>query len=104
MDNSEISNESLPYNPDYIIVTRTGNSYTASYTSNSVMSDTYSSTSVSSGIMAPFPYINVGRPRNADDQIAKVRLIVPHTQGHTIASSYVYPYYYELSFQKKIDL
>ena len=104
MDNSEISNESLPYNPDYIIVTRTGNSYTASYTSNSVMSDTYSSTSVSSGIMAPFPYLNVGRPRNADDQIAKVRLIVPHTQGHTIASSYVYPYYYELSFQKKIDL
>ena len=49
-------------------------------------------------------YLNMGRPRSADDHIAKVRLIVPHTQGHTIASRYVYPYYYEISFQRKTDL
>jgi hypothetical protein len=104
MDQSEISNESSPYDPDFIIVNRTGSTFTASYTSNSLMAQTYSSTSVSSGIMVPFAYINVGRVRNADDRIAKVRLIVPHTQGHTIAASYVYPYYYEITFQKKVDL
>ena len=46
----------------------------------------------------------MGRPRTADDQIAKVRLIVPHTQGHIIASQNVYPYYYEITFQRKTDL
>jgi hypothetical protein len=68
------------------------------------MYQTYSSASVSSGVMAAFPYVNVGRPRSADDQISKVRLIVPHSQGHSVASSYVYPYYYEITFQKTIDL
>jgi len=28
---------------------------------------------------------------------------VPHTQGHSVATSYVYPYYYELSFKRSID-
>ena len=104
MDNTQVTNENSPYDPDFIIVSRSGSTYTASYTTNSLMYQTYSSASVSSGVMAPFPYVNVGRPRSADDQIAKVRLIVPHSQGHSVASSYVYPYYYEISFQKTIDL
>ncbi|MBO7046401.1 MAG: DUF4827 family protein, partial [Prevotella sp.] len=36
-----------------------------------------------------------------DDEIAKVRLIVPHSQGHTIATKKVAPYYYELTFQRE---
>ena len=56
------------------------------------------------GMLVAFPYIKVGRARTATDHIAKVRLIVPHSQGHTVASNYVYPYYYEFSFQRKIDL
>ena len=104
MDNTIINNDKSPYDPDYINVSRSGNTFTASYTQNSLMYQTYSSASVSTGIMAPFPYINVGRARSADDHIATVRLIVPHTQGHAIASSYVYPYYYEITFQKTSDL
>ena len=68
------------------------------------MYSTYSTTSVPTGLISPLPYINVGRPRTATDHIAKVRLIVPHTQGHTVASSYVYPYYYEITLQRTIDL
>ena len=104
MDNTQVTNDNSPYDPDFIIVSRSGSTYTASYTTTSLMYQTYSSASVSSGVMAAFPYVNVGRPRSADDQISKVRLIVPHSQGHSVASSYVYPYYYEKTFQKTIDL
>jgi hypothetical protein len=59
---------------------------------------------VPAGLLVPLPYINVGRERSETDRIAKVRLIVPHTQGHAVASSYVYPYYYEMSYQRTNDL
>ena len=104
MDGTQITNSKDAYDPDYMIVTRSGSNYSASFVAGSLMYNTYSLSSVPTGLMAPFPYINVGRARNADDHISKVRLIVPHTQGHTVASSYVYPYFYELTFQKTNDL
>ena len=104
MDDTQIGNDTSPYQPDYMVVERTGNTFTASFTTDGLMSSTYSSASVPTGLITPLSYINVGRPRSADDHISKVRLIVPHTQGHTVASSYVYPYYYEISLQRTIDL
>jgi len=104
MDDTQIGNDASPYQPDYMVVERTGNTFTASFTTDGLMYSTYSSASVPTGLITPLSYINVGRPRSADDQISKVRLIVPHTQGHTVASSYVYPYYYEISLQRTIDL
>ena len=104
MDDTQIGNDTSPYQPDYMVVERTGNTFTASFTTNGLMYSTYSSASVPTGLITPLSYINVGRPRSADDHISKVRLIVPHTQGHTVASSYVYPYYYEISLQRTIDL
>ena len=104
MDNSQIGNDTSPYQPDYMVVKRTGNTFTASFTTEGTMYSTYSTTSVPTGLISPLPYSNVGRPRTATDHIAKVRLIVPHTQGHTVASSYVYPYYYEITLQRTIDL
>ena len=108
MDTINVYNDYSPYDPDYMSVSRNGNTYTASFTQGQWCS-TYGSgstamTSVPAGLLVPFPYINVGRPRTEDDEIAKVRLIVPHTQGHTMASSYVYPYYYEITYQRQIDL
>jgi len=35
------------------------------------------------------------------DEISKVRLIVPHTQGHATASSNVRPYYYIITFERE---
>ncbi len=104
MDDTQIGNDTSPYQPDYMVVKRTGNTFTASFTTEGTMYSTYSTTSVPTGLISPLPYINVGRPRTATDHIAKVRLIVPHTQGHTVASSYVYPYYYEITLQRTIDL
>jgi hypothetical protein len=101
-DSTAIYNDTDPYSVDVMNITRTGSTYTASFTEG-LMKSSYSQT-VPSGWLAPFSYINVGRPRSEDDEVAKVRLIVPHTQGHSLASSYVRPYYYEITFERKIDL
>ena len=58
------------------------------------------STVVLSGWLVPFAYINLGRPAEDGDQPAKVRLIVPHKEGHLTASSSVTPYFYELTLQR----
>ena len=106
IDTTFISNEMYPYDPDLMNIKRTGKTYTASFVKGTMLS-TYGNgytASVPSGLLVPFPYINVGREQSDEDRIAKVRLIVPHTQGHTIASSYVYPFYYEMTYQRTNDL
>ncbi|MCR4810870.1 MAG: DUF4827 domain-containing protein [Prevotella sp.] len=103
LDTLYFENTNNPYDVDIMNVSRQGNTFTASFTSGAWVS-TYGSETVPAGLLVPMSYINVGRPRSEDDYIAKVRLIVPHTQGHSLASSYVYPYYYEISFQRKTDL
>lgn len=96
-------NDVNPYDVDVMNVKRQGNTFTASFTSGAWYSSSYGE-SVPQGLLVPLAYLNMGRPRSASDHIAKVRLIVPHTQGHSNASYYVYPYYYEISFQRKTDL
>lgn len=82
-------------------VTRSGTTYTAYFTGTSVMAYVHGSSMVPTGWMVPFGYINVGTPSaaNADEEVAKVRLIVPHTQGTTDASSSVIPCFYEITYQ-----
>lgn len=101
-DTTGVYNDVRPYTVDVMNITRAGSTYTASFTEGTMRSS-YGE-SVPTGWLVPFNYIKVGRPRAAGDEIAKVRLIVPHTQGHNIASSYVYPYYYEITFERKTDL
>lgn len=85
---------------DKMNVRRAGSTYTASFTEGKMM-DSYGST-VPEGWLVPLPYINVGRPTKEGDEIAKVRLIVPHSQGTVQnAKAYVYPYYYEITFQRE---
>jgi hypothetical protein len=100
MDSTQVYNDIYPYDPDYMVVQRTGTSYSAYFLTNGTMYSTYGSAAVASGLLAPFPYINVGREDDETGHIAQVKLIVPHSKGHSIASGYVYPYYYEISFQR----
>lgn len=58
---------------------------------------------VPAGWIKPLSYVNLGRQTSPDEGIAKVRLIVPHTEGQKEASSQVYPCFYELMFQKMRD-
>ena len=81
-------------------VTRNGTTYTASFVSG-LMMRYHSSSSVPSGWLVPMNYINIGRPENENEEIAYVKLIVPHSQGTADASSSVYPCYYEITYVRE---
>ena len=87
---------------DKMNVVRTGTTINASFTGSGMMYQYHGSATVPSGWLVPLNYINVGFPASADDEISKVRLIVPHSQGTADASSSVTPYYYEISYQRSL--
>ena len=89
----------LSYLVDKMNVTRTSDSFTASFVEG-VMFTQYQSASVPAGWLVPLLYINVGRLEKEEDEIAKVNIIVPHSQGHQSAVTGVYPCYYEITYQK----
>lgn len=84
---------------DKMTVARTSGTYTATFVSG-IMYSTYGS-SVPSGWLVPFPYILIGRQSEPDEEIAMVKLIVPHSQGQTYASTNVYPCYYVITYQRE---
>ena len=59
----------------------------------------YSSTTVPGGWLVPLKYIRLGRLTEDDDHYATVRLIVPHDQGTTSASTGVYACFYYMEYQ-----
>lgn len=86
---------------DKMNVTNSSGTFTATFVAGeSLMYTLYQSTSVPSGWLVPFTYIKVGRPSSADEDIARVRLIVPHTQGHAYQTSGVYPCLYDITYER----
>lgn len=59
-----------------------------------------STTAVPKSWLAPLGYINLGRQTSADAEIAQVRIISPHDQGHTTATYNVTPYLYDITYQR----
>ena len=105
-DSLQLSNEVLYYSAivDKMIVRNTSGTFTASFEKGkSVMASVYGSTEVPSGWLVPLSYVNVGRPVKEGDEIARVRLIVPHTSGHASARRRVYPCLYDLTYQRAIE-
>lgn len=97
---NNIENSSLNF-PDLMSVKNTSGTFKASFIQgSSVMYSIYGSGSVPAGWLAPLSYIKIGRPEKPGEEIAKVKLIVPHTQGHQYASSGVYPCLYEITYQR----
>lgn len=93
--------------PDIIKISNFLGSFTANFDIESslggAMYQRYKTTIVPSGWLIPFSYIRIGRQDTEEGSIAKVRLIVPHSEGHSEASSNVYPCFYEITFQKTRD-
>jgi len=87
------------FDPDIMNVTRSGSTYSATFVSG-VMLSTYGS-GVPEGWLVPLQYVNIGRLTKPDDELARVKLIVPHSQGTTTnAKSNVKPYFYDITFQR----
>ena len=101
-DNPDLSyrGKSVVALPDVIQVSRTSGSFSASFESG-MMYTVYNTQSVPSGWLVPLSYIQVGRPQSLTDEVALVRLIVPHSQGHASASSNVTHCYYEITYQRE---
>ncbi len=103
MEGDTISTNMIPYYssmPDLMNVTNTSGSFTATFdTGSSVMYRTYSSTSVPTGWLVPLSYIKIGYPKKEGEEIAHVKLIVPHSAGQSYATQYVYPCYYDITYQ-----
>ena len=79
--------------PDKFTCARDGDVFSASFTQG-YMYGIYGS-AVPAGWLRPLSYITPGRP---NDKAAKVRLIVPHGEGTSLAAQYVYPTYYEITY------
>lgn len=104
-DSLQLSNKtlSLHYLVDKYDVRNVSGTFYASFIQGaSFMASCYGSNSVPAGWLVPLTYIKLGRPSAEGENIADVRLIVPHDQGHSFASSGVYACYYEITYQRGI--
>ena len=85
---------------DKMTVYREGSNYTASFVSGVMFSSNNYDASVPTGWLVPFDYITLARP-TSDEALASVRIIVPHSHGTSSAKSYVYPCFYQLTYEKE---
>ncbi len=92
-DTSSVSNMWENY-PDVFMCNYSSGSFTASFTEGNMYS--YYGSSVPTGWLIPLLYVRLGRILT--DDLAKVKLIVPHTSGHSEASASVYACYYEITY------
>ena len=105
-DSIQLTNDILYYASivDKMTVTNNSGTFTASFIyGSSLLCAQYgssSNTSVPTGWLVPLPYIQVGRPVSITDEIAKVKLIVPHDMGHSYATASVYPCYYIITYER----
>lgn len=97
MPNSSWSLSQYMLYPEVYKLTISGTSYSAAFTESYQMYSIYGTTSVPSGWLIPLKYIKPSRTVSSD-KVARVRLIVPHGQGTSQASQYVYPCYYEITY------
>lgn len=99
-DSLQLSNRVAAYEqyPDLMSVSNRSGSYTASFTQG-LMRNVYG-TAVPGGWLMALPFINLGRQTSEEDEIAKIRLIVPSSEGQSYASQGVYACFYEITMQR----
>lgn len=92
-----------PYSENFLLTIGSSGSYSASFTdmAQSSMYSFYETADFPSGWLVPFAYLKMKSYMGAvpSDKIARVRLIVPHSEGTaSFATRYVYPCYYEITY------
>lgn len=104
-DSLQLSNRVQAYaaRPEFLNVSNNSGYFSGSFDTTmptgSLFFEVYSETDIPDGWLKPMSYIRVGNQVDAN-RIAKVRVIVPHSSGHTHAMASVYPCFYELTFQE----
>lgn len=88
---------------DKMSVVNNSGTFTGGFIANQstlVKAHSLTSTSVPKGWLVPLSFIRVGRQGTAEDEVAKVRLIVPHDVGHMGATTSVIPYLYDITYER----
>lgn len=100
LGNPDWSLDQYMVNPDYYMLTVERGTYQANFKDISMMAYVYGNSSVPSGWMIPLKYLKPARtlPVLPSEDIARVRIIVPHDLGTIKASQYVYPCLYEITY------
>ena len=91
------SGKSAPVVCRYLEYKLATDSYSGLFNSG-VMKSLYGA-AVPSGWLFPLPFIGLGRQTTPTGEIAKVRLIVPSTEGHQLSKGSVRPCFYEITYQ-----
>lgn len=94
LDDDTISANKYASEADEMRVTNNSGTYTATFVSG-VMSAIYGN-AVPTGWLTPINFLYFTRQQGS---LAKVNLIVPHSKGTSTAATYVYPCFYEITFQ-----
>lgn len=97
--NMHVSNPSYTIKGEDFKLTISGEAYSASFTRNDSYSmyGMYNTVAVPSGWLIPLRYLKPGRTNDVE-KIARVKLIVPHSEGTSAATQSVYPCFYELTY------
>ncbi|MDO4171620.1 MAG: DUF4827 domain-containing protein [Prevotellaceae bacterium] len=84
---------------DKMAVRNTSGTFSASFIYG-IMLNQYRSAQVPAGWLVPLTYINIGRPKSADEEIAHVKIIVPHDKGQAYATTNVYACEYDIHYMR----
>ena len=82
--------------PDEFVLTKQGQSYSATFTTLGAMYSAHASAYVPSGWLLALNYLKVGREISGR---SKIKLILPHSQGTSTATAEVFPCFYEITYQ-----
>ena len=90
----------LRYPEELKVTIGSSGSYSATFQGYSSMYQQYQTTAVPSGWLVPLAFIKPVRTTQSD-KLARVKIIVPHSEGTSYASEYVYPCLYEITYNLK---
>lgn len=90
----------LRYPEELKVTIGSSGSYSATFQGYSSMYQQYQTTAVPSGWLVPLAFIKPVRTTQSD-KLARVKIIVPHSEGTSSASRYVYPCLYEITYNLK---
>ncbi|MDY3266822.1 MAG: DUF4827 domain-containing protein [Phocaeicola sp.] len=90
----------LMYPEEFKVTIGSSGSYSATFQGYSSMYKQYQTTAVPSGWLVPLAFVKPVRTTQSD-KLARVKIIVPHSEGTSYASRYVYPCLYEITYNLK---
>lgn len=95
--NMKVVNTSYLTHPEEYTLTISDGYYYGTFSGYSLMYTYYTSTSVPTGWLVPLLYLHPKRTQSSE-AVARCYLICPHSEGSYYASSYVYPVWYEITY------